>query len=75
LKQNLGKDTYETLKKLKVVSERAQKEVDREEKAEDSQPDESDYWEENDRECDLDKEISVSDHPHNIFLVGAHQGR
>lgn len=52
------------MKKLKVVSERAQKELDKEEKAEDSQPDESDYWEENDRECDLDKEISVSSHPH-----------
>lgn len=65
MKQNLGKDTYETLKKLKVVSERAQKEIDKEEKAEDSQP-ESDYWEENDRECDLDKEISVSRHAHNI---------
>ena len=46
------------MKKLKVVNERAQKEIERE-AAQDDSHNESDYWEENEKECDQDKELHV----------------
>ncbi len=57
MRQNLGKDTYETLKKLKVIAERTQRKVEKEQKREQMQEDsfdESDgcYWEESNMEKD-----------------------